>query len=928
MKAHALLFKILSTFILSGLCAYTAFSQDTTPLGKISDLNKNLKSIQAKKGRASKVNVFSFRHEGVTEEIVLDKLVESTEEIKYFGHDKNNKNRSFYLSVMGDNVEGTLLDNEMDEVVTFSSDGSDVIAVNKDIDEVLCVHYEYIQADVENELLKRRERLDDSPSWNKLESLPGVNAVVYLDFDGETVTTSGWNSGNTINAVSQNYSADNIKKIWKEVSEDFMPFTVNVTTDRSVYNNAPQDSRMMCIFTDSWQWYKSTRIGGVAKLGSFDNNRNDPCWVFNKGTRVGAITASHEIGHTLNLRHDGRVASGTSEAETYYRGHNNWGTLMGGATTRDVAQWSKGEYARANNTEDDLAIIISNKNINYKTDDHSNSRTGATNIVAETNGTIQEAKNDGVIERNNDKDYFKFVTGAGQVVIRVNPATYATNLNIKARLLNSSGGQVDFSDPSNSYGTSMTNTLAAGTYYIEVDGVGDGASATVGFSGYGSLGYYSISGSLIANVPKDCNGVAGGSAFNDGCGVCVRGNTGKYPCANLADGEYTIKNVHSQKCIFTNPKGRQKTCNSSNPDEVWTLKKQGNFYSMVNFGTENALELPSTNNLTGTEATTQFNNSDKQLFRLEQRTEGQIKIVPKADLSKGIAISGLNTDENRPLVVWNLIDDNNYKFVFTKVENASKDCNNTFKGTAYQDYCNECVGGLTGKEACQVPYATQTIPGTVELEFYDHGGQNVSFYDDSEENFGVFRLGNSVDIDGFGNDEFALGWNRVDEWTEYTLDATETAMYDMEAVIASPNGEGQFHLELDGVLLGNTMTVTNTGEWNVYESMNLGTEQIEAGEHVLRFYVDNAGLNADKLIFTKEVISSTLSKETQSISVYPTPNSSGVFLTSVDSDWEVLNLHGQSILTGNGEKINLKGYENGVYLVRIQGKVQKIVLEK
>ena len=60
---------------------------------------------------------------------------------------------------------------------------------------------------------------------------------------------------------------------------------------------------------------------------------------------------SHEVGHTFGLSHDG-----TSQA-SYYAGAKGWGPIMGASYGRRASHWSTGEYADANNPEDDTAII-------------------------------------------------------------------------------------------------------------------------------------------------------------------------------------------------------------------------------------------------------------------------------------------------------------------------------------------------------------------------------------------------------------------------------------------------------------------------------------------------------------------------------------------------------------------------------------------
>ena len=85
-------------------------------------------------------------------------------------------------------------------------------------------------------------------------------------------------------------------------------------------------------------------------------------------------SASHEVGHTLGLHHDGTNVSG------YYLGHGSgavgWAPIMGMAYYKNLAQWSKGEYLAANNPEDDLQLI--SQHVPYRPDDHGNNCSTAT----------------------------------------------------------------------------------------------------------------------------------------------------------------------------------------------------------------------------------------------------------------------------------------------------------------------------------------------------------------------------------------------------------------------------------------------------------------------------------------------------------------------------------------------------------------------
>jgi hypothetical protein len=333
-----------------------------------------------------------------------------------------------------------------------------------------------------------------------LESLPGSAAVAYLDFDGEPGPHAHW--GNFY-AASYNFSNTRIKAIWVRVAEDFAPFNINVTTDLAVYLAAPVNSRQRCIVTPTKNAAPSA--GGVANVGSFNNSNEVSCWVYNSSSdKICAETVSHELGHTLWLRHDGR----SSPAETYYDGHGgtgtvSWGPIMGSAFYPNLTQWSKGEYTGASLFEDDLAIIAgSNNAVDYRLDDAGSSL--ATARYLEIQGTGNTVSGQGLIETSDDLDTFRFRTDAsGTTTITVKTVTAGPNLDVLAEIVNSSGTVVASANPETAVDATVTVSIPAGEYLLRVSGTGMGNPATTGYTDYGSLGAYSLSGSVANAVKPD-----------------------------------------------------------------------------------------------------------------------------------------------------------------------------------------------------------------------------------------------------------------------------------------------------------------------------------------------------------------------------------------------------------------------------------------
>ena len=316
--------------------------------------------------------------------------------------------------------------------------------------------------------------------------------MLYIDYRGGYTPTWGG-----ITYTRPNVSNAQIKDVWKRVAEDYMPFNINVTTDIKVYEAAPATSRQRVVVTPTTT--AAPGAGGVAYMNSWNWSGDTPCWSFYSTGKSAAEVISHEAGHTLTLGHDGR----TSPDEGYYGGQGTdpvgWAPIMGVGYYKAVAQWSKGEYANANNTEDDLALIVGNNNsVDYRADD-----TGATLADVALPGDVLRTAPPWPRASSRppgDTDAFQFTTTGGAVSLRADPAPGVwANLAISATLADDTGSIIASNNPQSQLWASISTTVAAGTYTFRVTGVGRNNPLTDGFSNYASLGYYSITGS-VANA--------------------------------------------------------------------------------------------------------------------------------------------------------------------------------------------------------------------------------------------------------------------------------------------------------------------------------------------------------------------------------------------------------------------------------------------
>ena len=345
-----------------------------------------------------------------------------------------------------------------------------------------------------------------------LESRPGATNTIYLHFSGTTVSGTSWNAryNNGQPIVADAFrNSDAITEIWSVIAEDYRAFDVNVTTDREVFDNTSYRKRCMAIFTPTRSWFGSS--GGVAYMNSFGDSTDFMCWVFNSSVKSAAEAGSHEVGHQLGLLHDG------SEDKTYYSGHQHsgsgtkWAPIMGSSYSSTISQFSKGEYPGATTTQDDLEIL--RKELGAIDDDYGNTLNSALPPEGLSDGIVNIS---GIIGVEDDVDVFHFpVTSEGRISITAFPDSAQTNLDLKISILNDSGETIAASAPENSFSATIgTDSLEIGNYYLVVSGDSLGTPAN-GYSSYGCVGGYQISGecppSGAASTPENFSATDGSS---------------------------------------------------------------------------------------------------------------------------------------------------------------------------------------------------------------------------------------------------------------------------------------------------------------------------------------------------------------------------------------------------------------------------------
>ena len=220
----------------------------------------------------------------------------------------------------------------------------------------------------------------------------------------------------------------------------------------------------------------------------------------------------------------------------------------------------------------------------------------------------------------------------------------------------------------------------------------------------------------------------------------------------------------------------------------------------------------------------------------------------------------------------------------------------------------------------QGPYQdnVQAIPGTVEAEYYDEGGEGVAYHDmDAINQGGNFRAGEGVDIGGDAVGGYLLGYVENSEWIEYTIDVQEAGVYSIEAIVASEIPNGRFSLTFSGNNAAVSFDTPSTGGWVAFETISANSNvTLQAGQQIMRLdIIGNNPFNLDHLSFTNTTSSKDLSNVESLIAVYPNPTAD---VLNIEYDYESMGVLNVKLFDAVGKVVVHKQLEHPSLRIDIQ----------
>jgi len=161
---------------------------------------------------------------------------------------------------------------------------------------------------------------------------------------------------------------------------------------------------------------------------------------------------------------------------------------------------------------------------------------------------------------------------------------------------------------------------------------------------------------------------------------------------------------------------------------------------------------------------------------------------------------------------------------------------------------------IAGIANASTPYTGTpiAIPGTIETENYDLGGEGDAYHDtDTGNNGSAYRTTENVDVEvcsdtGGG---FDVGWTVTGEWMKYTVNVATNGNYTITSRVASEAETGAFHIEVDGVDVTGSILVGNTGGWQNWEDRT-SVVALSAGLQIVEVVVEGNDFNVNRLDIT------------------------------------------------------------------------------
>ena len=429
----------------------------------------------------------------------------------------------------------------------------------------------------------------------------------------------------------------------------------------------------------------------------------------------------------------------------------------------------------------------------------------------------------------------------------------------------------------------------------------------------------------------DCAGVEDGTAKMDDCGVCSGGTTGVIGCADALQGEGFCEAIGVEEAsnlgfIGTGYVNFDNEINSSGSWNIYATSATTTRIG-IRYANGGGIARPMTVNINGNALATftgepsgGWTNWQTETFLLDLE-EGVNNIELVATTTSG----GPNVD------LLALYDER------LSVGGCVEDCNGVIGGSAYLDSCNTCVAGNTGLDACHKDCAgnwggsvteddcgvcltsNNMLPCTGSLE-----AETACSFDGSVDNNNA----------GFSGDGFANTDNVLDASATWILNsnATQTATFTFRYANGGTTArDGE--IWVNGQSVG-IIELAPTGDWTTWANSTINVDLEEGANEIIVVATTENGLaNIDIIHFSEGVSDAqcgtiTVLGESDAfdLEIYPNPVQNTLTINK-EVAYIIESISGELITTGTDSSIDTSTLPIGIYLLKVEGEVFKVIKE-
>lgn len=236
------------------------------------------------------------------------------------------------------------------------------------------------------------------------------------------------------------------------------------------------------------------------------------------------------------------------------------------------------------------------------------------------------------------------------------------------------------------------------------------------------------------------------------------------------------------------------------------------------------------------------------------------------------------------------------------------------------------------------------VPGTIQAENYDIGGEGQTYHDiDAKNKGGAYRLTEGVDIEARIDSGYQICYVADGEWTQYSIHVNQSGLYQIINYTASPNGGGKYNFTI-GNISTSSVSVPKTGDSMTLAASSTLKVPLDSGNQILTFHIllgTSYTFYIDRFVIIHDTSKSAITNQNlaNDFLVYPNPAGSKIIIqkqkSNTPSKLEVYNILGLKMKTEvlNDEKnvISLDDIGNGVYIFVLKSedsfKTVKVVIK-